>query len=319
MCDKYKTDILGNGFEQLTIEQPCDYEGKVVRTLIRKRCKMKTGRAVLYIHGYNDYFFQEEMADRYIANGFDFYALDLRKYGRSLLSNQSFNGVMKLSEYYGDIDKALAQIKSEAHSFVLLSGHSTGGLIISIYMHGRKCDEAIKGVFLNSPFYDFNKSEFTKKRIIPLASYIGGVFPKLRIRGGFSSLYGTSLHRSRRGEWEYNLDWKPLMAKTVSLGFIHATYEAQKVVKKGLSLNVPVLVMHSNKTIYDKKYSKEVARGDVILNVEDIRKNAEKIRGSVSIITIENGMHDLMLSEESVREQVYLKLFKWLERLRNKD
>ncbi len=54
---RYKEDILQEGFEQTTIHQPDDYEGKVIATLIRKRKKTTTSKAVLYVHGFSDYFF----------------------------------------------------------------------------------------------------------------------------------------------------------------------------------------------------------------------------------------------------------------------
>ena len=40
-------------------------------------------RAVLALHGFTDYFFNTELADHFAARGFAFYALDLRKCGRS--------------------------------------------------------------------------------------------------------------------------------------------------------------------------------------------------------------------------------------------
>ena len=68
---QYQNDVLGNGFEQQKILMPDDYEGKVVITLVRKQQQQK--KAVLYIHGFCDYFFQEELAKEYLANGFDFF------------------------------------------------------------------------------------------------------------------------------------------------------------------------------------------------------------------------------------------------------
>ena len=44
---------------------------------------------MLYVHGYNDYFFQKHAADFYTGLGISFYALDLRKPGRSLLPHQT--------------------------------------------------------------------------------------------------------------------------------------------------------------------------------------------------------------------------------------
>ena len=85
----YQPDILGTDYEQATLNFPDDYEGKVVATLIRKKAAQPTKKAVLYIHGFIDYFFQTEMAERFNQHGFDFYALDLRKYGRSILPHQN--------------------------------------------------------------------------------------------------------------------------------------------------------------------------------------------------------------------------------------
>ena len=119
---EYKPDILGNGFEQKTLNFPNDYEGKVTATVIRKKAESPTHKAVLYIHGFNDYFFQAEMAEKFNEKGFDFYALDLRKYGRSYLPHQTFNNVRNLDEYNAEIDEALKIIAAENHNKILLAG-----------------------------------------------------------------------------------------------------------------------------------------------------------------------------------------------------
>ena len=119
---QYQIDVLGNGFEQQKISMPNDYEGKVVITLVRKQQQHK--KAVLYIHGFCDYFFQEELAKEYLANGFDFYAIDLRKYGRSLLDHQIPNNCKNIKEYFADIDTALAIIQQEGHDSIQINAHS---------------------------------------------------------------------------------------------------------------------------------------------------------------------------------------------------
>src|SRR5664279_4924131 len=142
-------DTLKNGFEQLTIQQPDDYEGKVVTTLVRKLSSARHTHAVLYVHGKNDYFFQTEMAGKYLENGYDFYAIDLRKYGRSYRKNQVFNNARDISEYYADLDTALNIIRKQGYKYVLLSGHSTGGLIVSCYAEDRAGKELFDALFLN--------------------------------------------------------------------------------------------------------------------------------------------------------------------------
>ena len=82
---QYVPDILGDNYLRRTIQMPDDYEGKVVCTLVKKPQLPETKQAILYIHGYNDYFFQKQLGDSVNAHGYNFYAMDLRKYGRSIL------------------------------------------------------------------------------------------------------------------------------------------------------------------------------------------------------------------------------------------
>lgn len=307
----YTPDILGNGFMAATILQPADYEGEVVCTLIKKEAPATV--AVLYVHGFNDYFFQEEMAARYTEKGFDFYAVDLRKYGRSYLPHQKFNNVRHLSEYFNDLDAALQVIKQEQHTQVLLSGHSTGGLIVALYARARAGSPLFHAVFLNSPFFDLNMNSLVKKLIVPLVASLGKLYPDTRIKGGFSPLYGQSLHRSGKGEWDYDLNWKPHTAPAVNLGWIRAIYLAQQEVKKGLYIAVPVLILHSARSVHEKIWSDKLFTGDAILNVKDIAREAKKIRGNCTIRTVPGALHDMVLSEKAVREQVYRLLFTWIE------
>ena len=57
------------------------------------------------------------------AEGYAFYALDLRKHGRSLRPHQHPNFCKSVAEYYADITRAIDEIGEP----VLLAGHSTGG------------------------------------------------------------------------------------------------------------------------------------------------------------------------------------------------
>lgn len=309
----YQADVLGPDYQQLALEFPDDYEGKVIATLVRKKNTQATTKAILYIHGFIDYFFQTEMADQFNQQGFDFYALDLRKYGRSRLGHQQLYNVRDLSEYDAEINKALEIIQAEGHDAVLLSGHSTGGLICTLFAAHHPQHSLIKGLWANSPFYDFNMSEFEKNKALPQLSKLGRLLPNLTIPSGLNKWYVPSLHCHYHGEWNFNLEWKQPSYKMVKLSFIRAIYEAQKEIHAGVTLTIPTLVMHSHQTTNPKKWGIEAQTSDVILNVNDIQKYAEKMIGDVSIQTIENGLHDLVLSAPKVREQVYQNLFAWIK------
>lgn len=309
----YQADVLGPDYQQLVLEFPDDYEGKVVATLVRKKNTQTTTKAILYIHGFIDYFFQTEMADQFNQQGFDFYALDLRKYGRSRLGHQQLYNVRDLSEYDAEINKALEIIQAEGHDAVLLSGHSTGGLICTLFAAHHPQHSLIKGLWANSPFYDFNMSEFEKNKALPQLSKLGRLLPNLTIPSGLNKWYVPSLHCHYHGEWNFNLEWKQPSYKMVKLSFVRAIYEAQKEIHAGVTLTIPTIVMHSHQTTNPKKWGIEAQTSDVILNVNDIQKYAEKMIGDISIQTIENGLHDLVLSAPKVREQVYQHLFAWIK------
>ena len=69
-------------------------------------------------------------ADCWIERGYDFYALDLRKYGRSLRPHQTPNYVADLRDYYPELDAAWRPgHRARRPRPRRLSGHSTGGLI----------------------------------------------------------------------------------------------------------------------------------------------------------------------------------------------
>ncbi|MBN2727655.1 MAG: alpha/beta hydrolase [Bacteroidales bacterium] len=311
----YKPDTELNGFEMLQIEQPVDYEGKVVCTVVRKRSSKECRKAVLYIHGFNDYFFQEEMALRFINEGYNFYALDLRKYGRSLLPHQKFTNVRYLNEYYADIDAALNIIKDEGHDFVLLNGHSTGGLVGSLYAADHKKSKLFHSFFANSPFYDYNLGFFLKNIGVPIVSFLGGIFPNIRMKTDVNSLYGESLYKEDHGEWDYNPKLKMHNPPPVTFSFVRAIRNGHKRVQKGISINVPTLVMHSDNSVYGNKWKEDFMDGDAVLNVKHIRENAEKIKGDVKIIEVKHALHDLIMSRKDVRDEVYVRLFEWLQAL----
>lgn len=148
----WQPDILGPGYEMMTLVLGTDYEGEVTATLVRRPAGQKGRRAVLYVHGYNDYFFQTHVADFYAGLGISFYALDLRKHGRSLLPRQTAYLCQSLREYYPELDAAVEVMKREGHDLLLVSGHSTGGLVVSLWAAEGGKRNLVDGLILNSPY-----------------------------------------------------------------------------------------------------------------------------------------------------------------------
>ena len=205
---QYTEDILGATYQQQTISMPDDYEGKTVSTLVRKAEPQTGRRAILYIHGYNDYFFQAQLGDSVVAHGYNFYALDLRKYGRSLLPNQDAFYCRSLDEYFADIDTAIALIQKEGSREIILMGHSTGGLISSYYLKHHP-QAPVVGLALNSPFLDWNFGWFMESVAIPTVSFLGKFFPDWIIQGtSGDASYAKSLLQTFKGEWTFDTSLK---------------------------------------------------------------------------------------------------------------
>src|SRR5215210_7661807 len=144
------TDVLGEPYLAETIPLPSDDEGEVVATLVRRAAAGPTTKAVLHLHGFADYFFQTGYADWWAERGYDFYALDLRKYGRSLRPHQTPTYVDDLRDYWPEIDAAWERVVArDGHTHVVASAHSTGGLVTSLWVNDRRPEE-LGGVVLNS-------------------------------------------------------------------------------------------------------------------------------------------------------------------------
>ena len=61
---------------------------------------------------------------------------------------------------------------------LILYGHSTGGLLTSLYSNNHRSDKLIKALILNSPFFDFNTPALLKT-MIPFISSVSPLITPL--------------------------------------------------------------------------------------------------------------------------------------------
>lgn len=309
----WEPDVLGPGFEMRHVRQPDDYAGPVRCTIVRHRSECSRGVGVLYVHGFNDYFFQRGMAERFAEHCYDFYAVDLRKYGRSVMPGQKMFQVRDMREYFADIDSALTQMRADGVSEVVLMGHSTGGLTTALYMASRP-DAAIRALVLNSPFLDWNQSSFQEKVLIPIVRTVSPLVRGLSIPQGGGDGYARSLLRSYGGEWDYDTTWKLVRSPAVDPSWIAAIDAAQDVVQADPRISVPVLLMHSDRSWRLGDSDDDYGCTDAVLDVDDISYYGRRLGLNVTEVTVRGGLHDLVLSAPQVREALYDYLFEWLWR-----
>lgn len=300
-------DVLGADYESIRLTFEDDAEGEVVATLVRRRAPGR--KAVLYVHGFVDYFFQRHLADFYVERGYSFYALDLRKYGRSLLPHQTPNFARSMTDYFPEIDEAVRLIREE-NDVLLLNGHSTGGLVAALWADRVKGKGLVDGLFLNSPFLQLNVPAPVRVLVGPVVRAAAKVRPTMVFPTGLSESYVRSIHRDHDGEWDFDLAWKPARGFPVRLGWLSAVMRAHRQAHTGLAVDVPVLVMASARTARGK--NGDVTSADVVLDVDDIARWSTRLGPHVTCVRVDGGLHDLALSAEPVRKKFFTELDRWM-------
>jgi alpha-beta hydrolase superfamily lysophospholipase len=306
-------DILGTPYERQTIDLGRDDEGPVVATLVRRRATAPTRNAVLYVHGFVDYFFQTHLADFYVDRGWDFYAIDLRKYGRSLLPHQTPNFCRNLTEYFPELDEAARIIRDQDnHNVLFVNGHSTGGLIAPLWTHSRRTDNIVDGLFLNSPFFDFNLAWLVRRPALAALARLTRRRPYQAIPLGVSTAYGRSLHADHDGEWRFDLTLKPLAGFGVRTGWLHAIREGHRRIRASLDIQVPVLVASSAASLRRGQVTELISSSDAVLDVAHMARWAPRLGRHVTLVRFDGGLHDLVLSPPPIRAKVFHELDRWM-------
>jgi alpha-beta hydrolase superfamily lysophospholipase len=306
-------DVLGPDWVARTITLPPDAEGDVVATVVNRAAGPRHDRAVLFVHGFVDYFFQTEHAARWDEHGYDFYAVDLRKYGRSLLPHQTPNDIRDLRSYGADLAAALAVVRGEhpTGAPVVLLGSSMGGLITSLWVHAHP--DAVDALVLNSPWLDLNEGWFQRTAITWAMEVVGAIAPRLPI-GGLEPYYGRALHVATGGAWDFDLGWKPHEGFPARAGWFRAIRRGQARVKRGLDIPVPVLVCASARSGPNHRPSPALADADCVLDVEHMARYGPGLGRDVTLVRIDGGIHDLALSAPEPRAVYERAVFDWLDR-----
>ena len=315
------TDDVLPGYRQTTLALGADPddEGELIATLVRRGEGGPSPRVALAVHGFTDYFFNTELVERFARRGYRLYGLDLRKCGRSWRAGQTAHFTTDLAHYDRELEQSLAIMAAENPSaVVVVYGHSTGGLVVSLWLdrvraRGNTATLGLTGLVLNSPFLDLNGPAVLRTRATARALGAASRVRKTRVvRPAGKGGYGLTLHRDYHGEFDYNLQWKPIGGFPVTVGWIHAIRWAQARLHRGLDVGVPNLILRSDHSVADTADSAVMQRGDAVLDVTQIAQWAGCIGNRQTIVPVADAKHDVFLSLPGPREAAYRELDRWL-------
>ena len=324
---RWQPDILGDGYEQQTIPLRSEVEGvdgapvaTLIRHLPRRRRLFQKRRMfedvdVLYVHGWSDYFFQRRLAEYWASRGARFYALDLRRYGRSLRKGQVLGHVADLAAYDEEIGAALDIMKAEADDprRLVLFGHSTGGLVLSLWAD--RNPGLATAIMLNSPWLELQFGRRTRHAIAPLAELGTKLDPLAtgpNIDLGFYARAQQEVYDDE-DPYEYDEQWRPNPSATVHVAWLNAILAGHAKVEEGLAIDAPVCALLSARSIAPVRWSEELTRVDSVLNVDRVARAALKLGASVTIERIDGALHDIFLSRREARTEAYSRMDRWAQ------
>ena len=340
--DAWGPDILGPGFEARTLPLlPDDEDDGAVATLVRHvpaqdpHALPGTPSAptfsLLYLHGWNDYFFHPHVAREVARLGGAFYAVDLRRYGRSLRPGQMHGYCTSLTDYDEDLGTALATIRAEQgwSGDVVLAGHSTGGLVAALWAHHHP--GALRALVLNSPWLELQGSSLLRAVGEPVVNTLArrdprmAILPRVVTPEEFFTVHDGWV-TERDGElpdpawaddpyvtgWDVNWAWKDRPMPPIRPGWMQAVLTGHARVAEGLSITCPVLVMGSARSHLSLTWNEAARHADTVIDADATARRAVQLGRLVTVARFDGALHDVTLSEPPVRSEVFSALRRWM-------
>lgn len=273
-------------------------------TLVRPDAVVASPRAAfVHVHGYNDYFYQGELAQWSSSQGLSFYAVDMRRSGRSLKPGEHPHDMADLAEQGDDIEAAVDAIADFHHDLpIVVHAHSTGGLAAAIWAADR-APAALTCLVLNSPLFGLTMTRRDRAAMRALPAIV-----RLRpgaIVGDRPAIYAKHLHVTGGGPAEFDTAWKTPDGVPTTARWIAAVNRGWARIAAGLPLPVPTLVAHSDSHGPERDDNPRIMEQDVVIDTDAIARAIPKLGPNARELVVHGGIHDLSQSAPGPR-QAYL-------------
>ncbi len=201
-------------------------------------------------------------------------------------------------------------IRADGATQLLVNGHSTGGLATALWAHARRDDTLLRpdALFLNSPFLSLNAA--------PLVRAAGATLAALRraarsLRGDAGRAVGAACPEHpqrppRRVDARPRVDGRGRRVRAGWLRAVHAAHRRRARARRARPDPRDVRGLQQRRSSGTRSCCAATA-------CSTPSRSPAARRAAVTYVRIDDGMHDLVLSAEPVRAQVYAELERWLD------
>ena len=116
---------------------------------------------------------------------------------------------------------------------------------------------------------------------------MGARQPRRLIPRKVSGVYTQSLHRDHHGEFDFNLEWKPVESYPVYAGWLRAVRRGHAELHRGLDVPAPAWCCPRRRSAWPTTMGEAVHSNDVVLDVEQIRRWASSLGRHVTSIAVD--------------------------------
>ncbi|MCT1867622.1 alpha/beta fold hydrolase [Dermabacter sp. p3-SID358] len=312
--------LIADGFDIAHHDLGEDAFGPCGFVTIARRApqKLATGAIALYLHGWSDYFFHPHVAQFFNDRGFDFWAIDLRRNGRSLRDGDVATAIGDVGEYGEEIARTIEIASDDARERGLspkkpvIYAHSTGGLTAVTW--AAKNSGQASALLLNSPWLELHGGPLARRALLPELEMLARIRPLQTVVPGLPDFYARTLHADFGGQWDWHVPYKPFESFPMPACTLAAVARAQSELARGLDIREPIFMTASTRSALGLFFSRRAYTSDAILNVEQQVTNARNAGRDLTIARIPGATHDMALAFEAPRKMFFAELAAFMER-----
>ncbi|MDU3568821.1 MAG: alpha/beta hydrolase, partial [Cutibacterium avidum] len=168
-------------------------------------------------------------------------------------------------------------------------------------------------VILNSPWIDLQGSFLARALAGPLARSVRIAEPTTVLPIPSRDNFGRTIRREFGGEWDVpevkNPPWAPFVIRA---GWLAAILDGHQAVAQGLHIDVPMLVLISDRSDLSATWKPSMRSADTVLDVERLARASVNLGRHLTLVRVRGGLHDVVLSAPSVRANVFAEMERWV-------